>query len=73
MEKVSIMWNSPETPPPMAHRVMVETAEGSHLFARRVISRDNPQQAVWIDDQTLPIRSPVVGWKEVVSMGETQA
>jgi hypothetical protein len=57
--------------PPMAYRVLVETGDGSVLFGKRVVSPDNPQQYRWIDDQSCPIRSPVVGWAEVVSQGET--
>jgi len=57
--------------PDLAKRVLVETQEGSILFARRVVSQYNPQQFVWIDDTSTPIRSEVIGWKEVVATGET--
>jgi hypothetical protein len=64
-------WNNPDTNlPALAKRVVVETQEGSHLFAKLV---KRPGKNVWIDDQSLPIRSPVVRWKEVVSGGETAA
>lgn len=59
-------WKNPENElPAMAKRVLVETEHGSHLFARRVVHPDNPQQFRWIDDQSLPIRYSVVRWTEL--------
>jgi hypothetical protein len=60
------MWQDPEaTVPVLAKRVMVETEEGSLLFAKRV---NNPLGGTrWIDDQSIPIKSAVVRWKDVVS------
>lgn len=73
---VSIMnFTNPDVElPPLAKRVLVETAEGSLLFAKRVnrqVTPLAPATVHWIDDQSLPIRSPIIGWKEVVSSGET--
>lgn len=65
-------WLNPEDElPKLAERVVVETAEGSTLFAKRVVRPDNIQQFQWIDDHALPIRSPVVRWTRIVSSGET--
>lgn len=58
--------------PPLAKRVMIETEEGSILFAKRV-NRADGQGVHWIDDQSCPVRSPVVAWKEVVSLDENKA
>lgn len=52
-----------EQEPAMAKRVVVETQEGSMLFAKRVNRAGGGTH--YIDDQTLPIRSPVVRWSEV--------
>lgn len=66
-------FNPDEKLPELAERVMVETEQGSVLFGRRVIRQDNPQLWHWIDDQSLPIRSPVVQWRYIVAPGETPA
>jgi hypothetical protein len=69
-EMVTIMdWNEGE-PEELALRVLVETAEGSLLFARRVNDPVNGGTR-YIDDQSLPIRSPVIRWKHLVAGGET--
>lgn len=66
------MWNSPvNSLPTLAQRVIVETAAGQMLFARRIVHPDNPQQYRWLDDQSIPLRSPVVMWKTVVASSET--
>lgn len=56
--------------PNLADRVMVETAEGSVLFAKRVNDPVNGGTR-YIDDQSCPVRSPVVKWMKVVSTDET--
>ena len=50
--------------PTLAKRVLVETAEGSLLFAKRV-NRPNGSGHHYIDDQSLPIRSPIIKWKDI--------
>lgn len=61
-----------EEQPPMAKRVMVETAEGSVLFAKRVNDPTVSGGTRYIDDQSCPVRSPVVKWMDVVSQDATQ-
>lgn len=58
--------------PNMAERVIVETAEGSLLFARRVF-KDGGENWHWIDDQSCVIWSPVLYWQKIVSTGATDA
>ena len=55
----------------MAERVMVETQEGSLLFAKRVNDPVNGGTR-WIDDQSCPIRSPVTKWTKPVAEDATQ-
>lgn len=55
-------WNTTE--PPRDHRIMVETQEGSWLYATYIDGQ-------WWDDSGAPIRSPIVRWAEVVSPDET--
>lgn len=66
-------WNYPlqDQHPDLAKRVLVETQEGSLLFAKRVNDPTSKGNTRYIDDQSLPIRSPVVRWKEVISGNET--
>lgn len=57
--------------PRLGERVVVELADGTHLFARRVCVPTNIQQAHWIDDRSIPLKLQVVAWLRVVSRGET--
>ncbi len=56
-------WKNPdEELPKLAQRVLVETEQGSMLYARRVVRSDNIQQYQWLDDTSCPIHSKVVRW-----------
>lgn len=74
LQMVSTMnWNDPaKVLPALAQRVLVETKEGSHLFAKRVYDITTGGTR-WIDDQSCPILSPVERWAMIVSPNEIDA
>lgn len=57
--------------PQEGERVMVETEEGSQLYAVRYDDKFNPGDSLWWDDAKCIIRSPVVKWTRLVSLDAT--